>query len=227
MAISQNIKVAVDSVVFGYRQEELQLLLIRRKAEPFRNSWALPGGFVRDEESLEAAVERELKEEAGIRINYLEQLYTFGKPDRDPRFRTLSVAYYGLVNPSRFTLMADTDASDAQWFPVHKLPRLAFDHKQIIRTALQRLQAKLSYEPVGFELLDAKFLFSDLEKLYATLLGKELDRRNFRKKIMALGVLEQLDEQRQDGPGRPASLYRFDKARYFDLKKKGIVLDFL
>lgn len=223
--IRQDIKLAVDAVVFGYTDQQLQLLLIRRKNPPFENMWALPGGFVLDHESLENAVERELKEETGVSINYLEQLYTFGAPDRDPRFRTVSVSYYGLVKPSGFTLQADTDADEAQWFDVKKLPSLAFDHKKIIQLALQRLRNKLRYEPVGFELLDTKFLFSDLEKLYTTILGQEIDRRNFRKKIMGLSLLTDLEEQVSQGKGRPATRYKFDKKRYNELKKQGIFLE--
>lgn len=225
--IRQNIKLAVDAVVFGYTDQQLQLLLIQRKNPPFKDMWALPGGFVLDDESLETAVERELKEETGVSINYLEQLYSFGAPDRDPRFRTVSVSYYGLVKPSGFTLQADTDAGDAQWFDVKKLPPLAFDHKKIIQYALQRLRNKLRYEPVGFELLDTKFLFSDLEKLYTTILGQDIDRRNFRKKIMSLELLTDLEEQVSQGKGRPATRYKFDKKRYNELKKQGIFLELL
>src|ERR1700761_3273913 len=158
MPVSQNIKVSVDAVVFGYTSKEgLLLLLIKRNIDPFKNTWALPGGLVLDDESLEAAVERELKEEAGISINYLEQLYSFGKPGRDPRNRVVSITYYGLIRPDAFELKASTDASDARWFNIKKLPELAFDHREIINTALQRLKGKLLYEPIGFELLDERF----------------------------------------------------------------------
>lgn len=223
--IVQHIKLAVDAVVFGYADQQLQLLLIRRKNPPFKDMWALPGGFVLDHESPEAAVERELKEETGVAINYLEQLYTFGAPERDPRFRTVSVSYYGLVKPSGFILQADTDAGDAQWFDVKKLPALAFDHKKIIQYALQRLRNKLRYEPIGFELLETKFLFSDLEKLYTTILDKDIDRRNFRKKIISLSLLTDLGEQVSQGKGRPATRYKFDRKRYQELKKQGIYLE--
>jgi len=225
--IRQNIKLAVDAVVFGYTDQQLQLLLIQRKNPPYEHMWALPGGFVLDNESPETAVERELKEETGVSINYLEQLYTFGAPDRDPRFRTVSVSYYGLVKPSAFTLQADTDAGDAQWFDVKKLPALAFDHKTIIQYALQRLRNKLRYEPVGFELLNTKFLFSDLEKLYTTILDQDIDRRNFRKKIMGLELLTDLGEQVSQGKGRPAARYKFNRKRYNELKKQGIFLELI
>ena len=224
MPVSQNIKVSVDAVVFGYTSKEgLLLLLIKRNIEPFKNTWALPGGLVLDEESLEAAVERELKEEAGISINYLEQLYSFGKPGRDPRNRVVSITYYGLIRPDAFELKAATDASDAKWFNIKKLPELAFDHREIIETALQRLKGKLLYEPVGFELLDERFPFSELEKLYTTVLDRPIDRRNFKKKVLKFGFLDETTEKQSlEGAGRPGNLYRFNERKYFQLKKDGI-----
>lgn len=222
----QSIKVSVDAVVFGYDPEEgVSVLLITRKYEPFQKFWALPGGLVKEEESLEEAVRRELKEEAGIDVTYLEQLYSFGKPDRDPRNRVISVTYYGLVRPKDFQLSAQTDAEDVAWFNIKKLPRLAFDHKHIVDTAIKRLRGKIAYEPIGFELLDKKFPFSDLEKLYLALLDQNLDRRNFKKKIMAYGFLEELDESLQRGAGRPAKLYQFNKKKYFELKENGYNFD--
>lgn len=224
MAVQQNIKLAVDAVVFGYTSKEgLSVLLIKRDIEPFQKVWALPGGLVKDDESLEEAVERELKEETGVAINYLEQLYTFGKPNRDPRNRVVSVAYYGLVKPDAFEVQANTDASDAAWFRVQKLPKLAFDHQQIIQVAIKRLQGKIIYEPIGFELLERRFPFSELEKLYQTVLGRPLDRRNFKKKILKFGFLEETDEKQQlAGAGRPGNLYQFNEHTYFQLKKEGI-----
>ena len=222
---TQDIKLTVDAVVFGYEDGEISVLLIKRKYEPFKGNWAIPGGFVKEEESLEEAVERELHEETGVRINYLEQLYTFGKPDRDPRERVVSVAYFGLVRPDAFRILASTDAEEVEWFNINNLPELSFDHKEILKIAIGRLKAKITYEPLGFELLDKKFPFSDLEKLYATLLGREVDRRNFRKKIMHLNVLDELDEKVSKGSGRPANLFRFNQKRYFQLKQEGIIFD--
>jgi 8-oxo-dGTP diphosphatase len=224
MTALQNIKLAVDAVVFGYTSKEgLSVLLIKRNIAPFEKSWALPGGLVRDSESLEEAVERELKEETGLSINYLEQLYTFGQPQRDPRNRVVSVAYYGLVKPDAFEIKANTDASDAAWFNVEKLPSLAFDHQEILQLAIKRLQGKIIYEPIGFELLDRRFPFSELEKLYQTVLGRPLDRRNFKKKILKFGFLEETAEKQQlEGAGRPGNLYQFNEKKYFQLKKEGI-----
>jgi 8-oxo-dGTP diphosphatase len=222
----QSIKVAVDAVVFGYEAEEgVSVLLIKRKFEPFQKFWALPGGLVKEDESLEEAVRRELKEESGIDVSYLEQLYSFGKPGRDPRNRVVSITYYGLVRPKDYQLSAQTDAEDVAWFNINKLPKLAFDHKQIVDAAIKRLRGKLAYEPVGFELLDKKFPFSDLEKLYQTLLDSELDRRNFKKRIMGYGFLEELDESIQRSVGRPATLFQFNKKKYFELKEKGYNFD--
>ncbi|WP_129020901.1 NUDIX hydrolase [Edaphocola flava] len=221
--MKQNIKVAVDAIVFGYSNNQLMVLLIRRKYGEQKGQWALPGGFVKDDEGLDTAVVRELQEEAGISVSFLEQLYTFGdQVDRDPRFRVISVAYFALVNPSRLVLKADTDADDAQWFPVQELPVLAFDHADIIRMAVARLQSKLKYQPIGFDLLPEQFLFSDLEQLYATILNQDIDRRNFRKKILSLGVVEETTQKVQQQSGRPAMLFRFNKRKYQKLQKEGI-----
>lgn len=224
--MKQDIRVSVDAVVFGYDPDEgVSVLLIRRKIEPFRKMWALPGGLVQNGETLDAAVARELNEETGITVNYLEQLYTFGTPDRDPRNRVVSVAYFALVRPSDYKLIARTDAEDAAWFTIHKLPRLAFDHKDIVNIAITRLRGKLTYEPIGFELLDKEFPFSDLERLYQTLLDEELDRRNFKKKIASLGILEELRTTVQRGAGRPARLFRFNRRKYFELRERGYRFD--
>ncbi|WMJ74245.1 NUDIX domain-containing protein [Cytophagaceae bacterium ABcell3] len=227
MDFKQDILLTVDAVLFGYNREEgLSVLLIKRRLEPFIHHWALPGGFVRDKESLEDAVLRELKEEAGVEVNYLEQLFTFGTPDRDPRQRVVSVTYYGLVRPEGFQIKASSDAEDAAWFNLNKLPTLAFDHGHIIQTALERLRGKVTYEPVGFELLEPKFPFSDLEKLYMAILNRDLDRRNFKRKIMKLGVVVELDElASSEGAGRPGHLYKFDKEKFLNLKKEGFVFD--
>jgi len=224
MPAIQNIKVAVDAVVFGYTSKEgLSVLLIKRNVQPFKDSWALPGGLVSDAESLEEAVQRELKEETGVNINYLEQLYSFGKPGRDPRNRVISITYYGLVKPEAFELHADTDAADVAWFNIKKLPQLAFDHKEILAAAHERLKSKMLYQPVGFELLEEKFPFSELEKLYMAVLDRPIDRRNFKKKVIKFGFLEETAEkQALDGAGRPGNLFRFNEQKYFQLQKEGI-----
>lgn len=222
MGKAQNIRVAVDAVIFGYESKKnLKVLLIKRGVEPFKNSWALPGGLVMEEESLEQAVKRELREETGVKIDYLEQLYSFGKPKRDPRNRVVSVSYFGLVRPNHFKIKADTDAQDVQWFSLNELPKLAFDHKEIFEMAKKRLQSKLQYQPIGFDLLSKEFPFSDLEHLYTTILENQIDRRNFRKKILSFGIVEETDKISQQGSGRPAKLFKFNKTKYDQLVKDG------
>jgi 8-oxo-dGTP diphosphatase len=222
-----HIKVAVDAIVFGYSKSDgLSVLLIKRKYEPFKNAWAIPGGFVLENESLEEAVRRELQEETGVEVNYLEQLYTFGEPNRDPRQRVISIAYFALVNSVLFqALKATTDAEEAQWFTINKLPALAFDHKKILKVAIERLRVKVRYEPIGFELLDKQFAFSDLEKLYSILLDRPIDRRNFTKKILSLDILEDTGTLASTGVGRPSKLYQFNKKRYTQLQKEGIYFE--
>lgn len=223
MKINQNIKVAVDAIVFGYQNNKLFVLLINQKYGSQKGKWALPGGFVHDGEKLSKAVYRELKEETGVKVNSLEQLFTFGDDvKRDPRFRVISVAYFGTVNPKQLSLSAGTDAQEADWYPIESLPKLAFDHKRIIGVAFERLKAKLNYQPIGFDLLDSKFPFSDLENLYTTILERAIDRRNFRKKIMSFGFLIETEEYHKKGSGRPGKLFQFKKAKYNELLEKGI-----
>ncbi|MEO1260843.1 MAG: NUDIX domain-containing protein [Bacteroidota bacterium] len=221
-----NIKLAVDAIVFGYQHEQLFVALVKRKYEPFAGHWAIPGGFVHEDENLETAVKRELREETGIRLNYLEQLYTFGEVNRDPRKRVVSVAYFGLVRPKDFNIKADTDAAEVGWFDVKELPPLAFDHAVILQKALERLRAKLTYQPIGLNLLDKKFPFGHLERLYATILDKAIDRRNFRKKFLKFGILNELDEFAPAiDKGRPGKLFSFDEKKYKALLKKGILFE--
>ena len=213
--------VAVDCVVFGFDDGELKVLLIRRGLAPFKGRWALPGGFVRLDETLDDAARRELAEEAGLSDVYLEQLYTFGDVARDPRERVVSVAYYALVALDRHPPTAATDAAAAAWFPVADLPSLAFDHPAIVGAAVHRLRGKVRYQPVGFELLPVTFTLSQLQHLYEAVLERPLDKRNFRKKLLAMDLLVETDEVEQDVAHRAARLYRFDEAKYRRLVKKG------
>jgi 8-oxo-dGTP diphosphatase len=211
----------VDCVVFGFDDGELKALLIERGLEPFKGRWALPGGFVRVEETLDVAARRELVEETGLKNVFLEQLYTFGEVERDPRERVVSVAYYALVKLSDHRAKAATDAANAQWFPVSKLPKLGFDHAEILRTALGRLQGKVRYQPIGFELLPEKFTLSQLQHLYEAVLETELDKRNFRKKVLSFELLVPLKETQMVGRHRPAQLFRFDIDKYEKFRKRG------
>jgi len=215
----------VDCVVFGCDEGDLKVLLIERGLEPFKGRWALPGGFVRVEETLDAAARRELAEEAGLSNVFLEQLYTFGTVDRDPRERVVSVAYYALVKLSEHAAKAATDAANARWFPVSEVPKLAFDHARILETAVERLKGKVRYQPIGFELLPPKFTLSQLQHLYEAVLGTELDKRNFRKKVLSFDLLVALKETQMLGRHRPAQLFRFDAEKYEKLKKKGLLFE--
>ncbi len=222
MEIKQNIKIAVDAIVFGYSENALNVLLIKQKFGALKNKWALAGGFVKDNETLNEAVNRELIEETGIKVSYLEQLYTFGDDlNRDPRFRVVSVAYFALVNSTQLKVQAATDAEDAKWFSIKNLPPLAFDHHTILQTAYKRLQSKLTYQPIGFDLLSTEFLFSQLENLYSTILEKEIDRRNFRKKILSLEIIEETAKFGSKKNGRPAKLFKFNKIKYNELCNEG------
>ncbi|MCB9852211.1 MAG: NUDIX hydrolase [Phycisphaerales bacterium] len=213
--------VTVDCVVFGLDADRLQVLLIRRKSDPFKDRWALPGGFVDMDEALEDAARRELTEETGLKDIFLEQLFTFGDPDRDPRGRSISVAYYGLVSMRRHTPEAASDASEVVWKDATSVRRLAFDHDTILNVALERLRAKVRYKPIGFELLPRKFTLSQLQKLYEVILERPLDKRNFRRKILGMDLLVELDEKQQDVSHRAARLYRFDQRKYQRLEKAG------
>ena len=200
--------VTTDVIIFTLRGGDLQILLVRRKNPPFQGVWAIPGGFVGMEESLEEAALRELEEETGVRDVYLEQLYTFGDPDRDPRGRTITVAYIALVPAAAIHPHAGDDAAEARWWSVYSLPPLAFDHADILSYALQRLRYKLEYTAVVFELLPDTFALSELRAAFEVILGEELDKRNFRRKILSAHVIEETGTYRA-GEGRPAKLYRF------------------
>lgn len=217
-------KVTVDIVIFTIQSGELKVLLVKRRFPPFARQLAIPGGFVHDDEDLDQAALRELQEETGVSDVYLEQLYSFGKPDRDPRGRVVTVAYFALISPDR-KLKAGTDAAEAGWYSVHDLPALAFDHSTILDYALERLRNKLEYTTVGFQLLPEKFTLTELQEVYEAILGKELDKRNFRRKMSILKILKPLSEYRRGGQ-RPAQLYRFVAARFEKLKDKGIFFPF-
>jgi 8-oxo-dGTP diphosphatase len=218
--------VAVDLVIFTIREDVLHVLLIQRGVPPFEGEWALPGGFIRHGESLEAAALRELEEEAGVRDVYLEQLYTFGDPARDPRGRVVTVAYYALVAADRAPLAAGSDATAARWWPVAEHPRLAFDHSRILEYAVERLRNKLEYTTVGFQLLPKEFTLTQLQRVYEAILGRRLDKRNFRRKMELLGILAPLKKRVREGRNRPAQLYAFSQRRFEKLKDKGIIFPF-
>ena len=211
----------VDCVVFGLDEGDLKVLLIQRGLAPFEGCWALPGGFLRLDETLEQAALRELREETGIEKVYLEQLYTFGDLDRDPRERVVTIAYYALVKLSDHRVCAATDARRAAWFCVDDRPALAFDHQRVVDMARERLRNKVRYQPIGFELLPHKFTLRELQHLYEVVLDRPLDKRNFRKKILGMDLLVELDEVERDVAHRAARLYRFDRKKYRRLTRQG------
>ena len=205
---------SVDCVVFGFDNEKLKLLLIRRGAEPFLGDFAVPGDLVYPDEDLDIAAKRVLKELTALTEVYLEQVQTFGKVDRHPFGRVITISYYSLIKIQDYELGASKWAKEAHWHAIDELPRLAFDHQEIVDACLERLRADVLSKPIGFELLPEKFTLTQLQSLYESLLGMKLDTRNFRKRILSQGILEKLNE-RQDGVAhRPAKLYRFDRVAY-------------
>jgi len=207
----QKPSVTVDIVIFTIMENDLKVLLVKRGMEPFKGMWAIPGGFVGIDENLEDAARRELLEETGVKDVYLEQLYTFGDVNRDPRGRVITVAYFALVNSKGIHLKATTDVSDVAWHSVYALPSLAFDHRKIVDYALLRLRYKLEYTTVAFQLLPKRFTLTELQNAYEIIFRKKLDKRNFRKKILALGLLDETEEITEGVSHRPAKLYSFSK----------------
>lgn len=222
---NSSIHVTVDIVIFTVHEGRLKILLVKRGMPPFKGSFAIPGGFVHDKESLDQAALRELQEETGVSNVYLEQLYSFGDPARDPRGHIVTVAYFALISADRAPLTASGDVTEARWFSVNDLPQLAFDHSKIVKYSLERLRNKLEYTTVGFQLLPAKFTLSELQDVYEAILGRKLDKRNFRRKLALLKILKPVSDYRRTGR-RPARLYEFVAARFEKLKDKGILFPF-
>jgi len=202
--------VTVDIVIFTIEGNELKVLLVKRNVEPFKDKWAIPGGFVRIDESIEEAAKRELQEETNVKDVYLEQLYTFGDPKRDPRGRVITISYIALVNSNSMNLKASTDVSEVKLFSVSKLPTLAFDHKKIFDYGLKRLRWKFEYTTVAFSMLPKEFSLSQVQKIYEIVFNKEFDKRNFAKKILSLDILEERGIKR-DVSHRPPMLYSLKK----------------
>jgi len=219
------VSVTVDCVIFGWDTDGLHVLLIERGEPPQEGQRALPGGFLRaGEENLEKAAGRELYEETGVRGAHLEQLGTYSDPDRDPREEhIITVAYFALVRRIDHSPRGGTDARAADWIPIEKSRRikLAFDHNKILADAIKRLYGKLRYDPLGFKLLPNKFPLRDVQRLYETALGHEVDKRNFRKKLLEMGVLEDTDEIEANVRHRAARLYRFNWTAYEQRQEEG------
>jgi 8-oxo-dGTP diphosphatase len=239
------LRVAVDIVIFAVRpavpeagrhvgpsgpsrEGRLQVLLVKRGVPPFEGRWAIPGGFVREGETLDDAARRELHEETGVANVFLEQLYSFGEPKRDPRGRVISVAYFALFPPARAgsAPAAGGDAAEAAWFDARKPPALAFDHAAILDYARQRLRWKLEWTTAGFGLLPKRFTLTELQRVFQAALGRPIDKRNFRRKVLSLGVLHGTKERRHEGLPRPARLFEFSAARFEKLRERGVLFPF-
>lgn len=212
--------VTVDVVIFSLLNDELHLLLVKRKFSPFAGKWAIPGGFVYLTESLEEAAGRKLKEETGVSDVYMEQLYTFGDPGRDPRTRVITVAYFALIPADMTEHRPGGETTETAWIPISKLPELAFDHREIVDYAFVRLRYKLEYTMVGFRLLPDTFTLSRLQQAYQIILGEALDKRNFRRKILSADILEETGGKKQDREGRPAKLYRYKDDAIAEVKTR-------
>ena len=250
----EHMAVTTDCVIFTYEERQLKVLLVRRGIDPYRGCWAFPGGFLQMDETAKEGALRELREETGLEPAAVGELGVFSDPDRDPRERCITIAHYALVKPSAVT--GGDDAEEAAWFPTDALPELAFDHKKIFEAAMERLRRDIHFEPIGFDLLDDEFTIPDLQRLYEAILGTKFDRRNFQRKILASGILEEAGSQielpeppmlckaapapmleerclqpampepalphpRKGRPGRIASLFRLNRAKYDEMKEDG------
>ena len=216
--------VTTDCVIFGFDGLKINVLLIQRGCEPYKGKWALPGGFLRMDETADECARRELAEETGLSNAKMEQFYTFSGVDRDPRERVISIAYYALVKLAE--VRGGDDAAEAQWFDKDEIPSLAFDHELILRTAIRQLKERICFEPIGFELLPEVFTMSELQSLYEAILGIKFDRRNFYNKILKLGILTEAEPRPANASRRTPTKYCFNREKYAELKQKGFRLEF-
>lgn len=214
-----------DCIIFGFDGVGLKVLLIERGIEPFKGKWALPGGFVRGNESTVECAKRELYEETGIKNIFIEQSHTFSEIGRDPRGHVVSVSYYALVKTSDYNVIGGDDAVRAKWFNIDLVPSLAFDHEQILQKAFDNIKFKIRHNPIGFELLDEKFTMPDLQLLYELILEVKFDRRNFNTKMLKTGLIIVLDEKKPNVPHRAPRLLKFDKEKYKQLLLSGFNFD--
>lgn len=221
--------IAVDTIIFSIQHDELKVLLVKRGEHPFKGTWAIPGGFVRHDESVDDAAKRELLEETGVSGVYLEQLFTFGDVNRDPRTRVISISYYSILgydDLSSTKLSASFDVDDVDWFNISDLPELAFDHKIILRYALNRLRNKLEYSTVAFEFLPERFTLTELQQIYEIVYDRKLDKRNFRKKLKQMNIVSETNETKIEGAHRPARLYTLKDPKLFLIKDRGFFVPF-
>ena len=216
---------SIDCVIFGFKDGRLDILLVKHAEGISAGKWALPGGWITYGESVDDAAKRLLKSLTGISDIYLEQLKAFGDPNRFPLKRVVTVAYYALVNEESYSLIPGFTASDAQWFNVHEVPELIYDHNQILEFGYNHLKHKVRHEPIGFNLLPAKFTLLQLQELYEAILETRLDKSNFRRKLGKMKLLINCKEKQKDVSHRAAGLYKFDKRIYVTLRKSGMVFE--
>lgn len=216
--------VTADCVIFGFDGVSIKVLLIQRGIEPYKGKWAFPGGFMQIDETVEECARRELEEETGLTNASVEQFYTFSDVNRDPRERVITVAHYALVRLSE--VKGGDDAASAQWFAENEIPSLAFDHDRILRMARNCLKERICFEPIGFELLPEVFTMSELQNLYEAILEVKFDRRNFYNKMLKLGILTEAEPRAEQASRRTPTKYRFNAAKYAELKQKGFRLEF-
>jgi len=217
--------ISIDCVIFGFDKGNLEVLLIQRAINPEKDKWALPGGFILKSEEIENAAARILKETSAIENIYMEQLSVFGNVNRYPDRRVFTIGYFALVSPEKYNLLPGIDTTEVRWFKMSDLPELAFDHKAIIETALKKLRSRVRIRPIGFELLPKKFSLPKLQTLYESILGVNLDKRNFRKKLLKMNLLIKLDEKEKGNIKRAAMLYKFDRKNYNKLVEKGFIFE--
>lgn len=217
--------ISIDCVIFGFENSSLEVLLIKRAIQPEKGMWALPGGFIKKNELVEDAAQRILEVTTGVKNIYLEQTAIFDSVDRYPLWRVFTIAHFALISPENYALSPGIDTSEVSWFKLHDLPKLPFDHAQIIKAALKKLQSRVRIKPIGFELLPEKFTLPQLQKLYEEILDKKIDKRNFRKKLLKMNLLKRLPEKDTSNIRRAAYLYKFEKSTYNRLKEKGFMFE--
>jgi len=216
---------SIDCLIFGFRNSELDILLIRHAEGISKGRWALPGGWIRYNESIDDAASRLLTSLTGVSNVFLEQLHAFGDVNRYPGKRVITLAYYALINAENYSLSAGFTASEAKWVKIYEVPRLPYDHNKIIKAGFQYLKHKVRHEPLGFNLLPKKFTLHQIQKLYEAILETELDKPNFRRKLLKMNLLVPCDEKQQDVSHRAANFYRFDKKNYKRLMESGFTFE--
>ncbi len=217
--------ISIDCVIFGYEDSELEVLLRKRASQPGKGMWSLPGGFVNKGERVLEAAQRVLEQTTGVRSTYLEEVGVFDAVDRYPLWRVFTIGHVALICPEQYALKPGSDSTEVRWFPIRDVPKLPFDHLEIMQVALEKLRKRVRYQPIGFEILPKKFTLPQLQRLYEVILGKDLDKRNFRKKILGMHFVKRLPETDRNSGRRPAFLYEFDSEKYEKLQQQGLMFE--